>query len=181
MQIFIKPINKIEYIYSFFIFFLKYKIPNWSIFKFIDTLFYQLNVLSGKLIHFSNSLFLKTIYLILLFYKEPAGVIIWALCSNHTLLFTEHTWTFQAALKDLNNLAQELLSSGTFNVEQIVEKMENVNERFNNVQSLATAHHEKLKETFALFQFFQDLDDEESWIQWVSLTHNVHITKIVLW
>ncbi|XP_058516471.1 spectrin alpha chain, erythrocytic 1 [Ochotona princeps] len=86
------------------------------------------------------------------------------LLKKHQLLETEML-AREAALKDLNNLAQELLSSGTFNVEQIVEKMESVNERFNNVQSLATAHHEKLKETFALFQFFQDLDDEESWIQ----------------
>lgn len=48
--------------------------------------------------------------------------------------------------------------------------MNGVNERFKNVQSLAAAHHEKLKETYALFQFFQDLDDEEAWIEYVSLT-----------
>uniref|UniRef100_A0A452T9P5 Spectrin alpha chain, erythrocytic 1 n=1 Tax=Ursus maritimus TaxID=29073 RepID=A0A452T9P5_URSMA len=69
------------------------------------------------------------------------------------------------ALKDLNELAAELLSSGTFNVDQIVEERDNVNERFLNVQNLAAAHHEKLKEAYALFQFFQDLDDEESWIE----------------
>uniref|UniRef100_A0A8B7WBU1 Spectrin alpha chain, erythrocytic 1-like n=1 Tax=Castor canadensis TaxID=51338 RepID=A0A8B7WBU1_CASCN len=68
-------------------------------------------------------------------------------------------------LKDLNDLAEELVSSGTFNVEQIEKKMDGVNERFENVQNLTVAHHEKLKEAFALFQFFQDLDTEESWIQ----------------
>uniref|UniRef100_A0A8C0ZZ75 EF-hand domain-containing protein n=1 Tax=Castor canadensis TaxID=51338 RepID=A0A8C0ZZ75_CASCN len=57
------------------------------------------------------------------------------------------------------------VSSGTFNVEQIEKKMDGVNERFENVQNLTVAHHEKLKEAFALFQFFQDLDTEESWIQ----------------
>lgn len=49
--------------------------------------------------------------------------------------------------------------------------MNGVNERFKNVQSSAAAHHEKLKETYALFQFFQDLDDEEAWIEYVSPPH----------
>lgn len=70
-------------------------------------------------------------------------------------------------------MATELLSSGTFNVDQIVEERNNVNERFLNVQNLAAAHHEKLKEAYALFQFFQDLDDEESWIEYVVPTHTV--------
>lgn len=64
-------------------------------------------------------------------------------------------------------MAAELLSSGTFNADQIVEKRDNVNKRFLDVQDLAAAHHEKLKETYALFQFFQDLDDEEAWIEYV--------------
>lgn len=74
-------------------------------------------------------------------------------------------------------MAAELLSSGTFNVDQIVEERDNVNERFLNVQDLAAAHHEKLKEAYALFQFFQDLDDEESWIEYVRPTHTAPITK----
>ncbi|XP_075396529.1 spectrin alpha chain, erythrocytic 1 isoform X1 [Tenrec ecaudatus] len=86
------------------------------------------------------------------------------LLKKHQLLETEML-ARQDALKDLNELAADLLSSGTFNVDQIVEKRDNVNERFLNVQDLASAHHEKLKETYALFQFFQDLDDEESWIE----------------
>ncbi|KAM7054281.1 spectrin alpha chain, erythrocytic 1 isoform 1-T1 [Molossus nigricans] len=69
------------------------------------------------------------------------------------------------ALRDLNELATELLSGEVFNAEQIVEKIDNVNKRFLDVQDLAAAHHEKLKENYALFQFFQDLDDEESWIE----------------
>uniref|UniRef100_A0A8C4L210 Spectrin alpha chain, erythrocytic 1 n=1 Tax=Equus asinus TaxID=9793 RepID=A0A8C4L210_EQUAS len=86
------------------------------------------------------------------------------LLKKHQLLETEML-TREDALKDLNQLATDLLSSGTFNVEQIVEKRDNVNDRFLNVQNLAAAHHEKLKEDYALFQFFQDLDNEESWIQ----------------
>lgn len=74
-------------------------------------------------------------------------------------------------------MAAELLSSGTFNVDQIVEERDNVNERFLNVQNLAAAHHEKLKEAYALFQFFQDLDDEESWIEYVWPTHTAPTTK----
>uniref|UniRef100_A0A8C7C107 Spectrin alpha chain, erythrocytic 1 n=1 Tax=Neovison vison TaxID=452646 RepID=A0A8C7C107_NEOVI len=86
------------------------------------------------------------------------------LLKKHQLLETEML-AREDALKDLNELAAELLSSGTFNVDQIVEERDNVNERFLNVQDLAAAHHEKLKEAYALFQFFQDLDDEESWIE----------------
>ncbi|XP_074246098.1 spectrin alpha chain, erythrocytic 1 isoform X2 [Saimiri boliviensis] len=86
------------------------------------------------------------------------------LLKKHQLLETE-MMAREDALKDLNTLAADLLSSGTFNVDQITEKRDSVNERFLNVQDLAAAHHEKLKEAYALFQFFQDLDDEESWIQ----------------
>ncbi|XP_003795429.1 spectrin alpha chain, erythrocytic 1 [Otolemur garnettii] len=86
------------------------------------------------------------------------------LLKKHQLLETEML-AREDALKDLNKLAMDLLSSGTFNVEQIEQKMDDVNKRFQDVQNLAAAHHKKLKETYALFQFFQDLDDEESWIE----------------
>ncbi|XP_042537874.1 spectrin alpha chain, erythrocytic 1 [Dipodomys spectabilis] len=86
------------------------------------------------------------------------------LLKKHQLLEAEMV-ARENSLKDLNNLAKELISSGTFNVDQIEKKMDSANERFKNVQSLAAAHHEKLKEAYALFQFFQDLDDEESWIE----------------
>ncbi|GAB1285753.1 Spectrin alpha chain, erythrocytic 1 [Apodemus speciosus] len=86
------------------------------------------------------------------------------LLKKHQLLEAEML-AREDPLKDLNDLAKELISSGTFNIDQIEEKMNGVNERFENVQSLAAAHHEKLKETYALFQFFQDLDDEEAWIE----------------
>ncbi|XP_036298592.1 spectrin alpha chain, erythrocytic 1 [Pipistrellus kuhlii] len=86
------------------------------------------------------------------------------LLKKHQLLETEML-ARNDALKDLNELAAELLSSGTFNADQIVEKRDSVNKRFLDVQNLAAAHHEKLKETYALFQFFQDLDDEEAWIE----------------
>nr|XP_036879805.1 spectrin alpha chain, erythrocytic 1 [Manis javanica] len=69
------------------------------------------------------------------------------------------------ALKDLNDLANDLLSSEPFNADQIVEKRDEVNQRFLNVQKLAAAHYEKLKMAFDLFQFFEDLDNEESWIK----------------
>ncbi|KAM5202520.1 spectrin alpha chain, erythrocytic 1 isoform 2-T6 [Hipposideros larvatus] len=86
------------------------------------------------------------------------------LLKKHQLLETEML-AREDALRDLNELATDLLSSGTFNVDQIVEKRDNVNKRFLDVQNLAAAHHEKLKEAYALFQFFQELDDEESWIE----------------
>ncbi|XP_054419326.1 spectrin alpha chain, erythrocytic 1 [Pteronotus mesoamericanus] len=85
------------------------------------------------------------------------------LLKKHQLLETEML-AREDALRDLNELAIDLLSSGTFNADQIVEKSDNINKRFLDVQNLAASHHEKLKEAYALFQFFQDLDDEESWI-----------------
>nr|XP_004671146.2 spectrin alpha chain, erythrocytic 1 isoform X2 [Jaculus jaculus] len=86
------------------------------------------------------------------------------LLKKHQLLEAEML-AREEPLRDLNDLAKELISSGTFNVEQIEDKMHGVNGRFENVQNLAAAHHEKLKEIYALFQFFQDLDDEEAWIE----------------
>ena len=84
-------------------------------------------------------------------------------------------------------MATDLISSGTFNTDQIVEKRDNVNERFLNVKELAAEHHEKLKEAYALFQFFQDLDDKEFWIEYVLIAHiawivqeNRQSTKFVL-
>ncbi|XP_007530647.2 spectrin alpha chain, erythrocytic 1 [Erinaceus europaeus] len=86
------------------------------------------------------------------------------LLKKHQLLETEML-ARQDALKDLNTLAHELLSSGTFNADQITEKQHQVNQRFLKVEDSAAAHHEKLKEAHARFQFFQDLDDEESWME----------------
>ncbi|XP_057602793.1 spectrin alpha chain, erythrocytic 1 isoform X2 [Hippopotamus amphibius kiboko] len=86
------------------------------------------------------------------------------LLKKHQLLETEML-ARKDALENLNTLATDLISSGTFNTDQIVEKRDNVTERFLNVQTLAAEHHEKLKEAYALFQFFQDLDDEEFWIE----------------
>lgn len=74
-------------------------------------------------------------------------------------------------------MAQDLVSSGTFNIDKIEEEKKNVNERFLDVQELAAAHHEKLKVDYALFQFFRDLDDEESWIEYVSPTYNKWIIQ----
>lgn len=68
-------------------------------------------------------------------------------------------------------MAAELIASGTFNTDQIMEKRDKVNERFLNVKDLAAEHHENLKEAYALFQFFQDLDDEEFWIEYVLTAH----------
>lgn len=74
-------------------------------------------------------------------------------------------------------MATDLISSGTFNTEQIVEKRDNVNKRFLNVEQLSAEHHEKLKEDYALFQFFQDLDNEEFWIEYVLSTHIAWIVR----
>uniref|UniRef100_G3W7Y5 Spectrin alpha chain, erythrocytic 1 n=1 Tax=Sarcophilus harrisii TaxID=9305 RepID=G3W7Y5_SARHA len=86
------------------------------------------------------------------------------LLKKHQLLETEMS-AREDFLKDLNELATHLIDSGAFNADEIKEKLESVNNRFLNVQNLAAAHHKKLKEAHALFQFFQDLDDEESWIK----------------
>ncbi|XP_064138843.1 spectrin alpha chain, erythrocytic 1 [Loxodonta africana] len=86
------------------------------------------------------------------------------LLKKHQLLETDML-AQEEVLKELNELATELLSSVSFNEDQIIQKRDSVNERFLNVQNLAAAHHENLKETYALFQFFQNLDDEESWIK----------------
>lgn len=99
------------------------------------------------------------------------------LLNTYTTLIIEDTWAFQDALLDLNTLAEDLICSGTFNTDQIVEKRDNVNERFLNVKGLAAEHHENLKEAYALFQFFQDLDEEEFWIKYVLTAHIAWIVQ----
>lgn len=69
-------------------------------------------------------------------------------------LFIECIGIFQDVFKDLNQLVTDLFFSGIFNVEQIVEKRDNVNDRFLNVQNLVVVYYEKLKEDYVLFQFF---------------------------
>ena len=128
---------------------------------------------------FKNDLFSTVFELELAVFK--------GLLNTYTTLIIKDTWAFQDALQDLNTLATDLISSGTFNTDQIVEKRDNVNERFLNVKELAAEHHEKLKEAYTLFQFFQDLDDEEFWIEYVLIAHiawivqeNRQSTKFVL-
>ena len=93
------------------------------------------------------------------------------------LLDTYTTLIIEDALLDLNTLAEDLICSGTFNTDQIVEKRDKVNERFLNVKGLAAEHHENLKEAYALFQFFQDLDEEEFWIEYVLTAHIAWIVQ----
>ncbi|XP_038624269.1 spectrin alpha chain, erythrocytic 1 isoform X1 [Tachyglossus aculeatus] len=86
------------------------------------------------------------------------------LLKKHQLLQTEMS-AREDNLEELNQLAKNLVDSGAFNADQIVAKRESVNERFAEVQKQAIAHHQKLQEAYDLFQFFHDLDDEETWIE----------------
>lgn len=68
-------------------------------------------------------------------------------------------------IKDMNEQADSLLSSGQFDNAGIGERRAGINERFERVKNLAAHRRSRLDEANTLHQFFRDIADEESWIK----------------
>ena len=75
----------------------------------------------------------------------------------------------QDRLKDLNSQADSLMTSSAFDTSQVKDKRDTINGRFQKIKSMAASRRAKLNESHRLHQFFRDMDDEESWIKYVSL------------
>lgn len=75
----------------------------------------------------------------------------------------------QDRLKDLNGQADSLMTSSAFDTSQVKDKRDTINGRFQKIKSMAASRRAKLNESHRLHQFFRDMDDEESWIKYVSL------------
>ena len=68
-------------------------------------------------------------------------------------------------IKDMNEQADSLVNSGQFDADDIEDKRKTINQRYNNVQALASDRQSRLNEAITLHQFFRDIADEESWIK----------------
>ncbi|XP_022101019.1 spectrin alpha chain, non-erythrocytic 1-like isoform X4 [Acanthaster planci] len=68
-------------------------------------------------------------------------------------------------IKDLNAQADAFIEAGHFDPQEIKEKKENINVRYEKVKELSILRREKLNESHRVHQFFRDIDDEEAWIK----------------
>jgi spectrin alpha len=68
-------------------------------------------------------------------------------------------------IRDMNEQANSLIESGQFDMKDIDEKRNVINERYNHIKDLAAHRQNILNEANTLHQFFRDIADEESWIK----------------
>ena len=71
----------------------------------------------------------------------------------------------QDRIRDLNDQADAFIESGVLDTNEIREKKESINDRYNKVRDHAQERRNKLNEANTLHQFFRDIDDEEAWIK----------------
>jgi len=71
----------------------------------------------------------------------------------------------QDRVNDMNDQANSLKDSDQFDIRDIEEKRDEVNQRFELVKDLAAKRKSVLNEANTLHQFFRDIADEESWIK----------------
>ncbi len=86
------------------------------------------------------------------------------LTKKHGLVEADIT-SHEERIKDMNEQADSLISSEQFDAKDIEEKRSSINQRYNDVQSLAADRKARLDEASTLHQFFRDIADEESWIK----------------
>lgn len=60
------------------------------------------------------------------------------------------------------------MTSSAFDTSQVKDKRDTINGRFQKIKTMAASRRAKLNESHRLHQFFRDMDDEESWIKYVS-------------
>jgi len=86
------------------------------------------------------------------------------LVQKHKLLEAD-IQTHDERMKDLNDRADAFIDSGMWDTENIKEKKQSINERYERVKTLAAHRRARLNEAQTLHQFFRDIDDEEAWIK----------------
>ncbi|ESO09912.1 hypothetical protein HELRODRAFT_156368 [Helobdella robusta] len=86
------------------------------------------------------------------------------LVQKHKLLEAD-IQTHDDRVKDLNDQADAFIDTGMWDTENIKEKKQSINERYERVRTLAAHRRTRLNEAQTLHQFFRDIDDEEAWIK----------------
>ncbi|XP_030853592.1 spectrin alpha chain, non-erythrocytic 1 isoform X3 [Strongylocentrotus purpuratus] len=69
----------------------------------------------------------------------------------------------------LNKQADSFIEAGHFDPENMRQTKENINQRYERIKDLTVDRRGKLNESHRVYQFFRDIDDEESWIKEKSL------------
>jgi spectrin alpha len=65
----------------------------------------------------------------------------------------------------MNNQGASLISSEQFDMKDIEEKKNSINQRYEKVKDKAALRQSLLNEANTMHQFFRDIADEESWIK----------------
>ena len=65
----------------------------------------------------------------------------------------------------LNNQADSFIEAGHFDPESMRQTKDNINDRYVRIKELAVDRRGNLSESHRVYQFFRDIDDEESWIK----------------
>ena len=72
-------------------------------------------------------------------------------------------------LRKMTKLAESLAESDQFDSAEVLAKKEEMSERFSHVQDLASHRQALLSEASNLYQFFKDIDHQESLINQIKL------------
>lgn len=86
------------------------------------------------------------------------------LIKKHQLVEADIT-AHEDRIKDMNSQSDGLIESGQFDSDNIGERRDSINERYDRVKNLAAHRRDRLNEANTLHQFFRDIADEESWIK----------------
>ncbi|XP_071500194.1 spectrin alpha chain, non-erythrocytic 1-like [Diadema antillarum] len=86
------------------------------------------------------------------------------LIKKHQLLEDDIT-AHEDRIQVLNNQADAFIEAGHFDPESMRQTKDSINERYDRIKTLAVERRGKLNESHRVYQFFRDIDDEESWIK----------------
>lgn len=86
------------------------------------------------------------------------------LLKKHQLLEAD-ILAHQDRVSDMNRQADELLERDQFAGQQIADRKDAINQRYQRVKDLSKDRRDKLNKALNVHQFFRDIDDEESWIK----------------
>ncbi|EDV21767.1 uncharacterized protein TRIADDRAFT_59818 [Trichoplax adhaerens] len=67
-------------------------------------------------------------------------------------------------VEDLKKQGQDLIAGDHYGKDTIAEQIKDVADKFNKVKGLCAVRHDKLQKSYILFQFYRDIEDEETWI-----------------
>ncbi|ESO95207.1 hypothetical protein LOTGIDRAFT_202396 [Lottia gigantea] len=86
------------------------------------------------------------------------------LLKKHQLLEADIT-AHEDRIKDLNTQADQFVEAGIWDAENITDRKQTINERYDRIREFAVRRRGVLNEANTMHQFLRDIDDEEAWIK----------------